>query len=43
MDMTLRYSHLSQEHKLQAVNRLNGLTKRNANVRNMSDFKRANK
>jgi integrase len=42
MDMTLRYSHLSQEHKLQAVNRLNGLTKRNANVRNMSDFKKAN-
>lgn len=28
MTMTLRYAHLSQEHKKEAVNRLNGLTAR---------------
>lgn len=42
MEMTLRYSHLTTDHKRKAVNLLTGLTKRNVNVRNMSDFKKAN-
>jgi len=36
MSMTLRYSHLSQEHKKKAVNLLNGLT---ALPRNRHDVK----
>jgi len=32
MTMTLRYAHLSQDHKRKAVNLLNGLTARKKNV-----------
>ncbi len=39
MSMTLRYSHLTQEHKRKAVNRLNGLTARN--VTKLSHFQNA--
>jgi integrase len=41
MSMTLRYSHLSQDHKKRAVNLLNGLTasaRNRHNVTNGSDF-----
>jgi hypothetical protein len=42
MSMTLRYSHLSQEHKKKAVNLLNGLTALSQNrhdVTNDADLK----
>jgi len=42
MSMTLRYSHLSQEHKKKAVNLLNGLTALSRNrhdVTNDADLK----
>jgi hypothetical protein len=32
MTMTLRYAHLSQDHKKKAVNLLNGLTAMSQNV-----------
>ncbi len=41
MSMTLRYSHLSQEHKKRAVDLLNGLTALSRNrhdVKNDADF-----
>jgi len=37
MTMTLRYAHLTQEHKRKAVNLLNGLTARNGHTKNKGD------
>ena len=36
--MTMRYAHLSQEHKKKAVNLLNGLTALNEEPAKMSHF-----
>ena len=42
--MTMRYAHLSQEHKKKAINRLNGLTskKTEAKPNNEREIKIAN-
>jgi len=38
MTMTLRYAHLTQEHKRKAVNLLNGLTAQNGHTKNKGDL-----